>query len=97
MNLGRSRLRRLAAEGRALSRFAGMGAQPFPELEPHNERFWAAVRALPHRQCQVVALHYLEDMSVLDIAQVLDIAESTVKNSLAQARATLAKTLEVAL
>lgn len=97
MNLARSRLRRLAAEGRALSRFAGMAVQPFPELEPHNERFWAAVRALPHRQCQVVALHYLEDMSVLDIAHVLDIAESTVKNSLAQARGTLAKTLEVAL
>src|SRR5690606_21400806 len=34
--------------------------------------FWAAVRALPARQAQAVALHYLEDMAVADIAEVLD-------------------------
>lgn len=97
MNLARSGLRRLGAEARALSRFAGMSHTTFPELEPHNERFWETVRSLPTRQREVVALHYLEDLAVVDIARILDISESTVKNSLAQARASLAKTLEVAL
>jgi RNA polymerase sigma-70 factor (ECF subfamily) len=95
MNLGRSRLRRLGAESRALTRFAGVNVNTFPELEDPNEKFWAAVRALPRRQREVVALHYLEDMATSDIAVLLEIAPSTVKNSLAQARLSLAKTLEM--
>lgn len=95
MNLGRSRLRRLGAETRALARFAGMSVNAFPELDPPNEKFWGAVRSLPKRQREVVALHYLEDMSVNDIAAVLGVTPSTVKNSLAQARGALAKMLEV--
>jgi RNA polymerase sigma-70 factor (ECF subfamily) len=66
-------------------------------MSPHNERFWAVVRSLPIRQREVVALHYLEDMSVAGVADMLGVAESTVKNSLAQARRTLADTLEVTL
>lgn len=97
MNLARSRLRRLGAEARALGRVAGLAPTRFPELEPHNERFWQAVRDLPRRQREVVALHYLEDRSIADVAAILGIAESSVKNSLAQGRRTLARTLEVAL
>ncbi len=97
MNLARSRLRRLGAETRALGRVAGLSRTAFPDLEPHNERFWQAVRDLPRRQRDVVALHYLEDRSVADVAEILGITESTVKNSLAQGRRTLARTLEVAL
>jgi RNA polymerase sigma-70 factor (ECF subfamily) len=97
MNLARSRLRRLAAETKALSRIVGLARPVFPDLEPHNERFWQAVRELPRRQREVVALHYLEDRSVADVADLLGIAESSVKNSLAQGRRTLARTLEVAL
>ncbi|MBK5266330.1 MAG: sigma-70 family RNA polymerase sigma factor [Acidimicrobiia bacterium] len=97
MNLGRSRIRRLGAEARALARFAGMNVSAFPELEPHNEKFWAAVRSLPRRQREVVAFHYLEDMATADIAALLGITQSTVKNSLAQARVSLAKTLEMVL
>jgi RNA polymerase sigma-70 factor (ECF subfamily) len=96
MNVGRSRLRRLGAEMRALGRFVGM-TNTVPELEPHNERFWQAVKDLPKRQREVVALHYLEDRAIADIAATLGIAESSVKNSLAQGRAKLAKTLEVTL
>lgn len=95
MNLARSGLRRLGAETRALVRFAGVTTHPFPELDEPSEELWAAVRRLPHRQAQVVALHYLEDLSVSAIAQLLGISESGVKNSLAQARATLAKKLDV--
>ena len=55
------------------------------------------MRDLPRRQREVVALYYLEDRSVADVAEILGVAESTVKNSLAQGRRTLARTLEVAL
>ena len=97
MNLARSHVRRIGAETRALSRFIGITQTAFPELEPENELFWKAVRALPRRQREVVALHYLEDRSVTDVAQMLGIAESSVKNSLAQGRKNLAQTLEVSL
>ena len=97
MNLARSQLRRLVAETRALSRFVGVTQNAFPELEPYNERFWKAVRSLPRRQREVVALHYLEDRSVTDVAEMLGVAESTVKNSLAQGRKNLAQNLEVSL
>jgi RNA polymerase sigma factor (sigma-70 family) len=53
------------------------------------------VRTLPHRQAQAVALYYLEDLSVQQIAVVLDCAEGTVKAHLAKARHTLAKRLQL--
>ncbi len=90
VNLARSRFRRLGAETRALGRWFGQQPTAFPELQPEHELFWRHVRALPRRQAEVVALHYLEDMAVADIAGVLGIAESSVKNSLAKARASLA-------
>jgi RNA polymerase sigma-70 factor (ECF subfamily) len=53
------------------------------------------VRALPPRQAQVVALHYVEDRSVADIAAVLGTAEGTIKAHLFKARAALAAALGV--
>jgi RNA polymerase sigma factor (sigma-70 family) len=61
-----------------------------PDTDPD---FWAAVRALPERQAQAVALHYLEDMAVDDIAALLDLRASTVRVHLSRARRTLARTL----
>ena len=40
-----------------------------------------------------MALHYLEDLSVQQIAEVLDCAEGTVKAHLAKGRRTLARRL----
>ena len=93
MNLARSRWRRSAAEARALRRWVGLQPAAFPALEPDHELFLKHVRALPRRQAEVVALHYLEDLSVADIAAMLGIAESSVKNSLVKARASLAQRL----
>ena len=90
LNLARSKLRRTGAELRALKRWFGMQAPAFPELEPVSEEFWGAVRSLPRRQREVVALHYVEDRSVSDIAEILGVAESTVKTSLQKARVALA-------
>ena len=62
-----------------------------------NEAFWEAVRRLPKRQAQCVALHYLEDRPVADVAALLDIAEATVRGYLHQGRAALAVSLDVHL
>jgi RNA polymerase sigma-70 factor (ECF subfamily) len=94
LNLARSRVRRAGAELRALRRWVGLQASSFPEMEPVSEEFWAAVRALPQRQREVVALHYAEDRPVKDIAAVLGVAESTVKTSLQKGREALARRLE---
>ena len=74
LNLARSRLRRRGAEFRALRRWIGLQVMAFPELEPTSEDFWAAVRSLPKRQAEVVALHYGDDMAVSDVAAVLGVA-----------------------
>ena len=55
--------------------------------------FWEAVRQLPPRQRHVIALRYVDDLSVAEIAGVLEIAEGTVKAHLHGARRTLARLL----
>lgn len=61
--------------------------------EAGDVEFWAAVRALPQRQSACVALHYLEDRSVADIAEVLGLNAATVKVHLHRGRLTLARNL----
>lgn len=55
--------------------------------------FWDAVRSLPPRQVECVALHYLEDRSVADIADILGCKEATVKVHLHRGRSALAQRL----
>jgi len=94
LNLATSQLRRLAAEARAVSR---SGIRPsntattveFEDAEP----FWRLVRRLPPQQARVVALHYAADRSVIEIAEVLGIAEGTVKAHLFKARRRLTELL----
>lgn len=76
---------RLAAEAHQASTVAAPTAT--------DPTFWAAVRALPERQAQCVALHYLEDMGIDDIAVLLDCRPSTVRVHLSRGRRTLARTL----
>lgn len=57
--------------------------------------FWDEVRVLPARQAQCVALHYLEDRSVADIAAIVGCSEATVKVHLHRGRQRLATTLGV--
>lgn len=88
-----SSFRRRMVELKGLARM-GLGREPaLPELSAEDAEFWLAVRSLPKRQAQVVALHYLEDLPVAEIARVLDIAEGTVKSHLHGARAALASRL----
>ena len=88
-----SRWRRLQTESRALTR---LGARPAPtavERDPDADRFWDAVRALPPRQAQMIALRYVDDLDLAEIGRILECAEGTVKATLHQARRALAARL----
>jgi len=88
INLATSSRRRHLVELRALTR-AGSRRQldaPPPEVDG----FWAMVRDLPPRQAAAVVLHYLDDRSIRDIADILGCAEGTAKSHLHKARQTLA-------
>jgi RNA polymerase sigma factor (sigma-70 family) len=91
-NLATSQLRRRGVEARALVR---LGARPRPAvtLAEDDEAFWAAVRSLPRRQAQVVALFYLYDLAVVDVAATLELTEGSVKTHLSRARSGLAQRL----
>ena len=65
-----------------------------PVLPVEDAGFWKAVRALPARQAQAIALHYMEDRSVAEIADILDCSQNTVKVHLHKGRATLARKLD---
>jgi RNA polymerase sigma-70 factor (ECF subfamily) len=84
-----SRWRRQGRETRALSRLAHQ--RDTYTMADEDALFWDAVRRLPRRQAQVVALYYLDDLSVGEIAQTLGIAAGTVKATLHHARAALGK------
>lgn len=91
-NLSTSRFRRLGSEARALDRLRRRRRE-FVELEPADAELWSAVAALPLGQRAVVVLYYLEDRSIDDVAQILEIAPGTAKSSLHDARAALARVL----
>lgn len=96
-NLSVSRFRKRANELKALTRLAGFRSESsmVAELPSEAEAFWSSVRKLPKRQAQVIALHYLEDRSVADIADILGCAPSTVKVHLHKGRQKLAERLGV--
>jgi RNA polymerase sigma-70 factor (ECF subfamily) len=91
-NMSVSLFRRKMREARAIARMDVPGAV-LPALPAEDEEFWKAVRALPKRQSQAIALFYLEDLSIAQIAEILDCAQGTVKAHLFKGRARLASKL----
>jgi RNA polymerase sigma-70 factor (ECF subfamily) len=85
-----SRFRRLGAEARARVRM-GRVDYTIPEGDVDAEDLWRHVRSLPNRQAQVIALHYLDDRSVAEIASILGISEPTAKTHLQRGRQSLAE------
>ncbi len=92
LNDATSAARRRASEGRALDRL-GAPSEAADDPPLPDPEFWAALRALPERQAQAVSLHYLEDRSVVEIADILGIAANTVKVHLHRGRLALATAL----
>jgi len=94
-NLAMSRGRRVAAETRALVRARNQRPSEPAGMPDEDTAFWRAVRALPERQAQAVALHYVLDLSVEGVADVMGISAGAVKTHLHRGRTTLANTLGV--
>lgn len=93
-NHAASAVRRRIREAKALVRLA-LRTPTHIELDEGDAEFWRAVRRLPPRQAQTVALYYLEDYSVREIAAVLDCGEGTVKTHLSRARTAVARHLRL--
>ncbi len=91
VNLAIDSHRRRANEHRTLT----LAVEPRVEAEGFgvDDRFWVLVRALPERQRAVVALRYVDDLSLDEIAQVLEVSVGTVKSTLFSARSALAASL----
>ena len=94
-NLSTSAIRRRIVEAKALARLTLGERQRAPERAAGDVEFWEAVRSLPRRQSQVVALYYLEDLSVSGVAEVLAMAPGTVKKHLHDGRRALARRLQI--
>jgi RNA polymerase sigma-70 factor, ECF subfamily len=94
VNAARSSWRRRYTESRALSRLE-TEVLVGPQLPEATEEFWSEVRRLPLRQAQVIALYYLEDRPVAEIAELLGCGESTARVHLMRGRRSLAKRLGV--
>ena len=93
-NRAASVVRRRVREAKAMMRLA-LRAPTHVELDEGDAAFWRAVRRLPIRQAQTVALYYLEGYSVREIAGVLDCSEGTVKTHLSRARNAVARQLRL--
>ena len=90
VNLHRNRWRKLLNFGRVQSRL--VDTPDPPALEEHVAVV-QALRALPEAQREVVALHHLADLPVVEIAELLGVAGGTVKSRLSRGREALAELL----
>jgi len=94
LNKAASRWKRIGREARALARFGARAAAPDIDLPPRSAQFWSTVASLPARQAAAVALFYVEDLSIVDVAQELGCSVGTVKTHLSRARQALRAQLE---
>ena len=95
INLARSYLRRRITEAKAMALVALRQRTPL-ETHPDNaEDLWAEVRGLPRRQRESFVLHYVDGLSIGEIAEVLQVAETTVKTHLQRGREAVLRGLGV--
>ena len=92
-NLSVSVFRRRLAEAKAMARSALGERTEVPDLGSADPQFWQELRALPRRQAQVVALFYIEDRPIAEIADIFQLSPGTVKRHLHNGRHALARTL----
>lgn len=92
INLSLSAGKRATAELRRMLRFAEPSVLPEPQAA--DEGVWQAVARLRGNQRAAIALHYLEDRSIAEIAAILEISEATARVHLHRGRKALAAALE---
>lgn len=91
VNLAIDAHRRQVSEQAALARSGP--AESVADGYGVDDRFWVMVRSLPERQGAVVALRFVDDLSLEEIAVVLEVSVGTVKSTLFAARNSLAASL----
>jgi RNA polymerase sigma-70 factor (ECF subfamily) len=92
-NKAASRLRRIETELRALAR---LRPRQNPQGIPDDVVIaWDMVRRLPRRQAQAIALRYIGDLPVEEIALAIGCAPETVRTHLRRARKRLATSKEL--
>jgi RNA polymerase sigma factor (sigma-70 family) len=84
--------RRYVTELRLLTRLRQERSHVDPP-QPVDDELWSIVRGLPPRQAQVLALAFVEDRTVTDIAGILGCGEETVRTHLRRGRAAVAREL----
>lgn len=96
INLAHNHSARRRTERRLLVELAGARRPSSAAVSARCEadEFWTTVRQLPRRQAAAIALHYLEDRPVTEVAEILGCAEGTAKAHLHKGRANLARLIE---
>ncbi len=94
INMAISRRRRFSAEARALLRLDRPQQHDLSEHRFGRSTLWEAVDRLSPRQRAVIALKYLEERTVAEIADILEISVSATTSHLHAARRSLATDLE---
>lgn len=95
VNQSVSRLRRRGVERRAMARMGAPGASPGPIVDARSAEVWAAVRALPRRQGQVIALVFFDGMTVPEASRVIGCSLETGRTHLKRGKKALAGCLGV--
>jgi RNA polymerase sigma factor (sigma-70 family) len=91
-----SAYRRRLSEAKAVARLAlRLESSTLPEPSADADRIWSEVRRLPRRQAQVVALTYIEQLTMTEIGDVLDCSKESVNTHLRRARETLSRRLRM--
>jgi RNA polymerase sigma-70 factor (ECF subfamily) len=68
---------------------------PNPELAAETTEVLDALRSLPKRQAQVLALTYVEGLATTEVGEVLGFSTATAKTHLRRGRAAVARKLGV--
>jgi RNA polymerase sigma-70 factor (ECF subfamily) len=94
VNLARDHGRHLGVRRRRLAELASrIAGDRAADESPLDAEMWAAVAMLPERQRTAVALFYIGDRSISEVAETMGVHEGTVKATLHKARSELRRRL----
>lgn len=94
INLSNSQIRRRVSEVKALQRYMSGNIEVVDRHPVEEAEFWDQVKSLPRRQREVVVLHYIDGLETSEIADVLDISESSVRTHLQRGREALVRRVD---